>query len=195
MWHSLQDLTALSISPLRSVISTGALRQSLEQRNLFRIRKRARFLKPANKVAFTFDKRNRSMKDLLLTTLENSRAYTLAVAEAMPENFYDFKPTEAVWSFRELLHHIAYGIEWWNANNIEKVKIDWNPPVTEKNKPSVLKYLDRVYDTLKTTVEKASINDTTILGFSSTIDHITHHRGQAVTYLRCKGINPPEYSY
>ena len=82
-----------------------------------------------------------------------------------------------------------------NANNIEKVKIDWNPPVTEKNKPSVLKYLDRAYDTLKTTVEKASINDTTILGFSSTIDHITHHRGQAVTYLRCKGINPPEYSY
>jgi len=34
------------------------------------------------------------MRDLLLTTLENSRAYTLAVAEAMPENFYDFKPTE-----------------------------------------------------------------------------------------------------
>jgi len=135
------------------------------------------------------------MKDLLLTTLENSRGYTLAVAEAMPENFYDFRPAETVWSFKELLHHVAYGIEWWNSNNIKKVKADWNPPLTVKNKAGVLKYLNQAYDTLKATVEKAHINDTTILGFSSTIDHITHHRGQAVTYLRCKGITAPEYSY
>ncbi len=135
------------------------------------------------------------MKDLLLSTLENSRAYTLAVAEAMPEKFYDFKPEETVWSFKELLHHVAYGIEWWNANNIKKVKMEWNPPTTEKDKTSVVKYLNRAYDTLKATVDKVDINDTTILGFSSTIDHITHHRGQAVTYLRCKGITAPEYSY
>ena len=135
------------------------------------------------------------MKDLLLSTLENSRAYTLAVAEAMPEKFYDFKPEETVWSFKELLHHIAYGIEWWNANNIKKVKMDWNPTATEKDKANVVKYLNRAYDTLKVTVEKVDINDTSILGFSSTIDHITHHRGQAVTYLRCKGISVPEYTY
>ena len=135
------------------------------------------------------------MKDVLLSTLENSRSYTLAVAEAMPENFYSFKPEETVWSFKELLHHIAYGIEWWNDNNIKKIKAEWNPPATERDKTSVVKYLNRAYDGLKATVEKMNINDTTILGFSSTLDHITHHRGQAVTYLRCKGIVAPEYSY
>ncbi|MBI1769288.1 MAG: DinB family protein [Bacteroidetes bacterium] len=135
------------------------------------------------------------MKDLLLTTLENSRNYTLAVAEAMPSKFYDSKPTETVWSFRELLHHIAYGIEWWNDNNIKKIKTDWSPPATEKDKTNVINYINRAYDALRATVEKIKINNATVLGFLSTIDHITHHRGQAVTYLRCNGISAPEYSY
>ena len=135
------------------------------------------------------------MKEQLLTTLENSRAYTLAVAEAMPEKFYDSKPAETVWSFKELLHHVAYGIEWWNDNNVKKVKTDWNPPPTKKDKAQLIEYLNRAYNTLKTTVENLNLNDTLILGFSSTIDHITHHRGQAVTYLRCKGIAAPEYTF
>jgi uncharacterized damage-inducible protein DinB len=135
------------------------------------------------------------MKDQLLSTLENSRLYTLAVAEAMPEKFYDSKPTDSVWTFKELLHHIAYGIEWWNDNNIKKTKADWNPPKTEKDKIHVVNYLNRAYDTLKSTVENIEINDGSVLGFASTIDHVTHHRGQAVTYLRLKGITAPEYTF
>jgi len=135
------------------------------------------------------------MKEQLLTTLENSRVYTLAVAEAMPEKFYDSKPTDAVWTFKELLHHIAYGIEWWNDNNIKKVKVDWNPPATVKDKAAIINYLNHAYDTLKSTVGKVTINDATVIGFVSTLDHVTHHRGQAVTYLRCQGIVSPEYSF
>jgi uncharacterized damage-inducible protein DinB len=121
--------------------------------------------------------------------------YTLAVAEAMPEKFYDARPSDSVWTFKELLHHVAYGIEWWNDNNIKKVKVDWNPPVTVKDKAAVMSYLNRAYDTLRSTVEKLTISDAAVLGFTSTIDHITHHRGQAVTYLRCKGITAPEYTF
>src|ERR1041385_7912774 len=114
------------------------------------------------------------MKDLLLTTLENSRAYTLAVAEAMPEKSYDFKPSESVWSFKELLHHVAYGIEWWNANNIKKVKMDWDPITTKKDKQEVVAYLNKAYDTLKETIKDQNMNDAVVLGFSSTLDHVTH---------------------
>ncbi|HTH55545.1 MAG TPA: DinB family protein [Cyclobacteriaceae bacterium] len=135
------------------------------------------------------------MKEQLLTTLENSRAYSLAVADAMPENFYDWKPTDSVWTFKELLHHISYGIEWWNDNTIKKMNVDWNPPATVKDKAAVINYLTRAYDTMKSSIEKVNINEATILGFFSTIDHITHHRGQAVIYLRCKGIEAPAYSF
>lgn len=29
----------------------------------------------------------------------------------------------------------------------------------------------------------------------ATLDHITHHRGQAIIYLRCNNIAPPEYVF
>jgi hypothetical protein len=47
------------------------------------------------------------MKTQLLSTLEQAKNYTLSVAEMMPEATYHFKPTDPVWNFKELLHHIG----------------------------------------------------------------------------------------
>lgn len=135
------------------------------------------------------------MKDQLLATLQNSRDYTLRVAEAMPANGYNFKPTEAVWNFRELLHHIAYGIQWWEDNYVKGLKAEWNPPVVRNNKEQVKEYLNQAFDSLRNTVANQTLTDDAVKGFHATLDHITHHRGQAVTYLRCNGIAPPEYVY
>lgn len=135
------------------------------------------------------------MKEHLLTTLENSRNYTVAVAEAMPEKNYDFKPVPEVWSFLEQLHHIAYGIGWWEENYVKGNKTDWAPTPTKKTKKEVISYLDQAYDLLKETTDKTELNDDLIKGFNSTLDHITHHRGQAILYLRCKNIQAPEYIY
>lgn len=136
-----------------------------------------------------------NMKEHLLTTVENSRNYTLAVAEAMPEHLYHFRPSEAIWDFTELLNHIAYGIEWWNDNYIKKIQTEWNPPAAEKTRKQVIGYISQAYASLKDTISKESLNDDKIKGFYATTDHITHHRGQAVIYLRCQGITPPEYTY
>lgn len=38
------------------------------------------------------------MKNSLLILLENSKNYTLGVAQLMPENRYTFKPTDGVWN-------------------------------------------------------------------------------------------------
>lgn len=135
------------------------------------------------------------MKEQLLSTLENSRNYTLAVADAMPEKNYGFKPVDTVWSFGELLNHIAYGIEWWENNYIKGKKTEWAPPAVKTKKKEIINLLGAAYDTLRETVNSAKLNDDAIKGFHATVDHVTHHRGQAVTYLRCEGIVPPEYSY
>ncbi|MDP4265748.1 MAG: DinB family protein [Bacteroidota bacterium] len=135
------------------------------------------------------------MKEQLLSTLENSRNYTLAVADAMPANLYNTHPSEGVWTFRELLHHIAYGIQWWEDNYIRGNKTEWNPPEPGNDKRQVLEYLHAAYDSLKTTLDKGKLAGDAIKGFHATIDHITHHRGQAVLHLRCQGITPPEYGY
>lgn len=133
--------------------------------------------------------------DQLLSTLENSRSYTLAVAEAMPESSYNFKPQGSGWNFSELMHHIAYGISWWEENYIKGNDIAWDQPAVNSNKQAIIVYLNAAYDSLKNTLSKNKLSDKALQGFYSTTDHITHHRGQAVIYLRCSGINPPEYKY
>lgn len=135
------------------------------------------------------------MKEFLLATLENSRNYTLAVANAMPEKKDSFKPVPEVWTFLEQLHHIAYGIGWWEENYIKGNKTDWAPTPTPKTRKEVITYLNSAYAALQNTISKAKAGDDLMKGFNATLDHITHHRGQLVIYLRCNGIAAPDYTY
>ena len=135
------------------------------------------------------------MKEQLLSTLANSRSYTLAVAEAMPANQYDTSPAPGAWTFGELLNHVAYGIQWWEDNFIKGKKVDWNPPAVTTGKEQVINYLGLAYASLQETVNKGDLTEKAITGFHATLDHITHHRGQAVLHLRCRGIAVPEYMY
>jgi uncharacterized damage-inducible protein DinB len=135
------------------------------------------------------------MKTQLLKTLENSRNYTLAVADIMPENEYESKPNGPAWNFRELMNHIAYGIEWWQDNYIKQTEKSWDPPAARTTKKQTIAYLRQAYDALQNTLNSEDLNEDKIQGFHATTDHITHHRGQAIIYLRCRGIEPPEYIY
>ena len=135
------------------------------------------------------------MKTQLLSTIENSRGYMLAVAEAMPEDRYDFKPASAVWNFLELMSHIVYGMKWYSENYIQKIKTEWQPPAPHPTKAATIKSLEKSFDALKKEVISVVLDEERIHGVYTTLDHITHHRGQATTYLRCNSIKPAEYIY
>jgi hypothetical protein len=40
-----------------------------------------------------------------------------------------------------------------------------------------------------------TINDDVIYGCFATLDHVTHHRGQTILFLRNQGLTPPEYVF
>jgi hypothetical protein len=44
-------------------------------------------------------------------------------------------------------------------------------------------------------MKEQTLDEKSVYGAYATLDHITHHRGQAVLYLRTHGIEPPEYVY
>ena len=96
-----------------------------------------------------------------------------------------------VWNFKELMHHIAYGIGWWKENYIKKTETAWEPPAAEGTKEEIITLLDEAYQALKNTISDTELNESKIRGFYATLDHITHHRGQAVLYLRFNEITPP----
>lgn len=135
------------------------------------------------------------MKAKLLATLSNAKDYTLSVAAAMPAESFRFKPAEGVWTFEELLHHVGYGIGWWEENFIRQQSTDWNPPAATTGKKATIAYLDQAFTALVKSVENMEMSDQAVAGFYATMDHVTHHRGQATVYLRSKGIVPPEYFY
>jgi uncharacterized damage-inducible protein DinB len=135
------------------------------------------------------------MKQQLLTTLESIENYTLGVAQLMTEDGYEFRPVKDTRSFRELIHHIAYGIYWWEQNFIQQTQSPWQPPALTPTKRETVHYLMQAFASLRKTMNATDPTDITLHGFYATVDHITHHRGQATVYLRCQGITPPEYVF
>jgi uncharacterized damage-inducible protein DinB len=135
------------------------------------------------------------MKKHIQSTLDISKNYMLAVADAMPENSFNFKPTSEVYTFNELINHITYGIQWWEANYIKMKETKWDPPSAKANKKETIKHLQQSFDALQESLNTAKLNDEIVKGFYSTFDHISHHRGQATIHLRLKGITPPDYVF
>ncbi len=137
---------------------------------------------------------------------QRAEGYLLAVAAAMPEEEYDFKPTPEVFSFGEQMMHLVGNLFWLNNTFILNEK---NPShdisATGKSKAEILNQLKEAFSYITQTVKNfpdsqledpiefngEHINKEYI--FYLMRDHLTHHRAQAIMYLRLKGIAPPKY--
>jgi len=145
-----------------------------------------------------------------LERLENSKKYTVLVAEIMPEEYYNYKATPESLSFAQNLLHIGFAMDWhsqsllvgrearvWQTDKVYKVK--------GKSKNEMIRLIEKTFDDsikLITAFDKAKLNDSLdYFGLKRTkrqillllSDHITHHRGQMLVYLRLKGFTPPRY--
>ena len=143
------------------------------------------------------------MKKELINRLNNASEYTIAVLEKMPEEKLSFRPTKGVRSFGEIMQHIGEAQLYTASQGLKIKQTKFNSDLTSKKelktfiKNSYKSLIDAVQ--LLTTEDlnkqvnfwdgKASVHK--ILNF--TIDHVTHHRGQATIYLRLNNIKPPDY--
>ena len=145
-----------------------------------------------------------------LERLENSRKYLILVAEEMPEDQYDFKSSPDSMSFAENLMHIAWAMDWHSQTLLgDREARDWNTDtelkVDTKSKEEMIATIDKTFkETIKliTAFDTTKFNDRLVyLGLDRTkrqiflllADHITHHRGQMLVYMRLNGLKPPRY--
>ena len=142
-----------------------------------------------------------------------SKQFTLDVANAMPAEFYRFKPNPEEMSFGEQMIHIA-GANVFRFNQITGIKPPFaldpaKPPASDKQ--NVLKLLEQSFDYVidalpKMTPEQLQRtwhipswkrrNDPD--GRAMVLNmfvHTAHHRAQCEVYLRAKGIKPPDYTF
>ena len=142
---------------------------------------------------------------------QRAKLYTKAYLDAMPENYFDFKPTKEIRSFAQQMLHLS------DANYLlATVASDKQNPVgdvlaahnmNEKNvsptKEAVTKAVMDSYDWVITTLQSmtaAQLQETTKFGkhdiiksglYGKAFEHQTHIRGQTAIYLRLKGVTPP----
>jgi uncharacterized damage-inducible protein DinB len=127
----------------------------------------------------------------------------LSTAQKVPEEYYNFRPTEAVRSFGQILGHIADSqyifcsvvLDEKNpAPHIEKTK------TSKADLISALKdsfaYCDRAYDGM---TDRSGAQMVKLMGFNvpklgvliNNLAHDSEHYGNLVTYMRLKNIVPP----
>lgn len=148
--------------------------------------------------------------------LLHAKEYTIQVAEAMPAENYNYKPTDSVRTFGEQMAHIGMSTSMILHKFIkgEDMKMDMEEGAKlEKSvgasKEETIKLLNSAFDDAINSLKKmnqSELDETFVFifspdkpefsnqqGFLFLRDHITHHRGQAIIYLRMKGIKAPGY--
>jgi uncharacterized damage-inducible protein DinB len=145
------------------------------------------------------------VKAVVLRHLQNSRDFTLKVADQMPESSYDFKLTPPQMSFAEQMVHLSQEFGGF-LSPLTGEKPNPGKPAS-MSKKDVIAFVRKSFDAAIAGVSKltaAQISKTYNTGQGPTtgldmllelLDHTTHHRASAEMYLRAKGITPTEYQF
>lgn len=125
--------------------------------------------------------------------LTNAKDFTLEVLEGMPAEDYSFKPVEGVRSFGAQAYHIAYSLEWFNAQ-LNGEPIAWEPGDEERmSKEELISYTTEQFDAMIKTIHATEESGAFTAGVLGALRHNSHHRGQMVAYYRANGMAPPAY--
>ena len=149
-------------------------------------------------------------QDLLIPTFlekwENSKTYLVDIAEAMPAEKYDFKPTERQKGFQDQLLHIKSNMDWLSSTYFGRQLSDKNRGNNSKlTKEETIKLLIDGFDGVSAILKNIPSNVLSekvefFAGEKSKLqilnllqDHVTHHRGQLIVYLNLNNIETPKY--
>jgi len=146
--------------------------------------------------------------DELVNDWKVSKQFTLEVAEKMPAEFYDFKPSPEQMSFGQQMLHIA-GTNIFRFEQLTGIEPHVARPEKADKATAILKltesfdYVIRVLPKIRpeqlTKMYKVdwrgrpeAAGREMMLGM---FVHTAHHRAQCEVYLRLKGIKPPDYMF
>lgn len=147
----------------------------------------------------------------LLLPFSELEQHVMALAKAIPEDKYGWRPADGVRSIREVLLHIAYGNQLMlNISNGmdrealgKQVEDQFKREKEPLTKEQVMQALTSGFQAVRDALENASGGSlgrdvdffgtaTTRRGVLTSLDtHIAEHEGQLIAYARMNGITPP----
>lgn len=147
--------------------------------------------------------------DNLVADFERSKAMSLEYIDAMPEDQFNYKPTEGVRTFAAQMLHGAQGTIGLAANGTGEAAIYGDVNIEQEasfqSKTEVRRIVAESFDfaiagiqnmdpgKLDEVVVRGPYNVTRLGWIQKANEHVGHHRGQCAIYLRMQGITPPAY--
>lgn len=119
----------------------------------------------------------------------------------MPESGFHFKPVEGVKSYQTQLWHIT---NWLRRHSTHVTGLELEQP-TLRSMEDILDALDAFFEgfiEFLQQVEEEELQEVVKMWYGKSTkskiitvmdNHLSHHRGQMVVYLRLNGIKPPDY--
>ena len=144
--------------------------------------------------------------DIWVDRWKKAKAFTLAVAEAMPADKYNFKPAgiaDEVRTFGEQMVHLGEAEGFY----LGRLGTNGRPPMTPKTftKDVVVPYLTSLFDwsigaindlsdaDLTKTYGNGKMASTGLDLLLNAFVHTAHTRGYSEMYIRAAGVKPPPY--
>ena len=123
----------------------------------------------------------------------------------MPEDHYGYTPTPVEMTYREQLKHMAGNMVWLSSSYLNGSKTHIDPTKAGNTKKEIVAMLEKALAYASATIDGLTEKElnTSVDFFAGQMtkrrilmlmtDHLTHHRGQLVVYLRMKNVEPPKY--
>ncbi|WP_080056384.1 DinB family protein [Spirosoma aerolatum] len=146
------------------------------------------------------------LRQELIDAFNVSEKYSLKICEQMPAEHYNFRSTDSTMTFAEQWRHCCI----YTSNQLAgRLGIE-SPYKTRKlpkvmTKEQIMAEVKSLYEFIRQTIkmlpesklyEKTDFSNGAIPGWRliyAMENHIIHHRGQCIVYLRLKGIVPESY--
>lgn len=136
--------------------------------------------------------------------------HCMDVANAMPEELYNYKPSEVSKTFAEQMVHIAAANKLLTERYVLGKDVKPNTPdASEMSKTEILDLMEKSFKyttAIIQSIKQEKLDETCKMYHSGNVvsrsfalfyvqDHMANHRAKSNLYLRMNGIEPPEYTW
>lgn len=147
---------------------------------------------------------------MYLPVWQEAVQHCLAIAEAMPEELYRYKPTSVSKTFAEQMVHIATANKLLTMRYVQGMEVKPNTPdAAQMTKTEILILMKRNFEyttRVVLAIGQEQLDETCKMYHSGNVvsrafalfyvqDHMANHRSKSNLYLRMNGIEPPKYTW
>jgi uncharacterized damage-inducible protein DinB len=140
-----------------------------------------------------------------LSKWENGKKFAIEVVDKMPDNLLDYRPGPEAMSFKEQVTHFSSAIVGLSQGFLNGAEPGFASDAKPQTKEELKAFIILCYDYGKASflnLSDAQLGEH-IDSFAGKVtrrqmiglidDHITHHRGAAISHIRANGIVPPAF--